>query len=97
MSRTYRTGVQWVYHVRGEFYTNDDEWRRWGWRMGWKLIERWTNKCRDGKRNNGLLCSPPMPWAKRIQARYERRHQNWAVRDGKDMPFFKKTVRWDYW
>ena len=97
MSRTYRRGVDWFYVVHGERIPMGPPYIYTRWDLGWKLDCRYHNKCRDGKHHNGLMCSPPTPWAKRLQARWERRQQNWAVRDGKDVPVFKKTVRWDWW
>ena len=101
MSRTRRRGIVWLYHLHGDYYEYPQRWvgpYDWEQWQGVCCKGRYVNNCRDGKNHNGVMGSPPIPWAKRIQARYERRHQNWAVRDGKEfLPRYRHCIRWEWW
>ena len=101
MSRTYREGVTWLYHIHGHYYEfppvgtlSRQDWESW---RGAHMARIENSECRDGKHNNGLMTSPSAPWFKVIRRRERRRAEKQAVYLGKEPPLFKKSDRYNWW
>lgn len=100
MSRTYRSGYQWKYVANGHAYTYEELRKLFPNRGLRDITWSWTGagfrtkKLRDG--NNEMMTSPPK-WFKRLNRRAERRRQDAAIRDGREMPRFKTRDRWEWW
>lgn len=93
MSRTYRTHLDWRYHVHGVFYSEKAEsglpWRE---TMGWRGYYFVNRKHRDAK-----PWDKPPKWYKKMHRRIERAKIKQAVRNEKEViPFFKKYDQWDW-
>lgn len=93
MSRTYRTHLDWRYHVHGVFYSERDESglpyeETRGWR-GEYFVNR---SCPDRK-----PWGKPPKWYKKMNRRIERARMKGAVRTNKEViPFFKQHDAWDW-
>jgi len=101
MSRTYRTHLGWRYRAHGRDWTWEemeefvdslgDRKGHWWIGLGWNghnLIER---RCRDRK-----PWDKPSREFKAMNRRVERARVADAIRNGRDIPLFKKSDQWDW-
>ena len=111
MSRTRRSGIEWLRVAGGEFYTWDqydtlvEEYRKKHNNKhecfirypmwSWSLEGKHTKDCRDGKHHNGVMGSAPA-WYKKLRRRRERRIVRECMHHGKEIPHKRKSDSW-YW
>ena len=98
MSRTYRTHLEWKVRAHGRDWTWEEEreylesigWRHWT-RLGWNGHYYLDRKARDRK-----TWDKPSGEFKRMNRRWERSKVRQAMREGKDVPTFRKSDQWEW-